>query len=83
MSVRFTLKRVPALRVDLRGVTPAALHDLSTARIERLTVTHGMQTLALLVQFEDTGTLGPGQMNGLSCDNLQHLIQIQGRSDDR
>ena len=51
MSVRLTLKRVPALRVDLRGVTPAALQGLSTARIERLTVTHGMQTLALAEFF--------------------------------
>src|SRR4051812_14007201 len=51
MSVRFTLKRVPALRGDLRGVTPAALHDLGTARIQRLTVTHGMQTLALAEFF--------------------------------
>jgi len=51
MSVRLTLKRVPALRVDLRGVTPAALQGLSTARIERLTVTHGMQTLGLAEFF--------------------------------
>ncbi|MEP7295105.1 MAG: formylmethanofuran dehydrogenase subunit C [Burkholderiales bacterium] len=56
--VRLTLKKAPALRVDLRGVTPAALAGLGTAQIERLTVTHGMQTLALAELFavarEDT-----------------------------
>jgi formylmethanofuran dehydrogenase subunit C len=49
--VRLALKQTPALRVDVRGVTPAALHGLSTAQIERLTVTHGMQTLALAEFF--------------------------------
>lgn len=48
---RFTLKQAPALRVDLRGVTPAALAGLTPVQIERLTVTHGMQTLALAEFF--------------------------------
>jgi len=38
---RFTLKQVPALRVDLRGLTPAALAGLSAAEVERLPLGHG------------------------------------------
>ena len=49
--VRLTLKQTPALRVDMRGVTPAALAGLAAAQIERLTVTHGMQALALAELF--------------------------------
>ena len=49
--VRLTLKQAPPLRVDMRGVTPAALAGLAAAQIERLTVTHGMQTLALAELF--------------------------------
>ncbi|HEY9063940.1 MAG TPA: formylmethanofuran dehydrogenase subunit C [Burkholderiaceae bacterium] len=49
--VRLTLKQAPVLRVDLRGVTPAALSGLAPAQIERLTVTHGTQTLALAEWF--------------------------------
>jgi formylmethanofuran dehydrogenase subunit C len=44
---RLALKQPPALRVDLRGVTPAALAELAPAQIERLTVTHGLQTVPL------------------------------------
>lgn len=64
MSARttLTLKQAPALRVDLRGVTPAALAALSAAEIERLTVTHGTQTLPLAELFgvdraESTGDI--------------------------
>ena len=46
-SVRLTLTKAPALRVDLRGVTPAACAGLALAQIERLPVTHGNQTLVL------------------------------------
>ena len=49
--VRLALKQVPALRVDLRGVTPAALAGLALAQIERLSVTHGTQTLPLAEFF--------------------------------
>jgi formylmethanofuran dehydrogenase subunit C len=56
--VRLTLKQAPALRVDVRGVTPAAMAGMAPAQIERLTVTHGMQTLALaeffVVSCDDT-----------------------------
>jgi len=49
--IRLTLKQAPALRVDLRGVTPAALAGLAPAQIERVPVTHGMQTLPLAEFF--------------------------------
>ncbi len=45
--IRLALKQSPILRVDLRTITPAALADQTTAQIERLTVTHGTQTLPL------------------------------------
>ncbi len=45
--IRLNLKQPPALRVDLRTITPAALADRTTAQIERLTVAHGTQTLPL------------------------------------
>ncbi len=50
-QLRLTLKQAPALRVDMRGVTPAALAGLTQAQIERVTVTHGTQTLALAELF--------------------------------
>jgi formylmethanofuran dehydrogenase subunit C len=49
--VRLALKQAPPLRVDMRGVTPAALAGLALGQIERMTVTHGMQTLALAELF--------------------------------
>jgi len=51
-QVRLTLKQPPTLRVDMRGVTPTALAGLEPAQIERITVTHGMQTLALAELFD-------------------------------
>lgn len=44
---RLVLKAAPALRVDLRGVTPAALAGLPTADVERLPVGHGNARLPL------------------------------------
>ena len=49
--VRLVRKQAPALRVDMRGVTPAALAGLAPVQIERLTITHGTQTLALAEFF--------------------------------
>jgi formylmethanofuran dehydrogenase subunit C len=49
--VRLTLKQAPSLRVDMRGVTPSALAGLGQAQIEQVSVTHGMQTLALAEFF--------------------------------
>ena len=45
--VELTLKQAPALRVDLRAITPASLAGLAPAQIEQLTVTHGTQTVPL------------------------------------
>ena len=44
---RFTLRQAPALRVDLRGVTPAALAGLSLNEVERLPLGHGNTTQPL------------------------------------
>ncbi|HWH83483.1 MAG TPA: formylmethanofuran dehydrogenase subunit C, partial [Burkholderiaceae bacterium] len=49
--ITLTLKAAPALRVDLRGVLPAALAALSVAEIGRVGVTHGNQTIALAELF--------------------------------
>jgi formylmethanofuran dehydrogenase subunit C len=49
--ITLSLKQAPALRVDLRGVTPTVLAALSAAEIERLTITHGTQTLPLAELF--------------------------------
>ena len=50
--VRLALKQAPALRVDLRGLTPAAMAGLTPTQIERLPVTHGTQTLPLAEFFD-------------------------------
>ena len=49
--ITLSLKAVPALRVDLRGVLPAALAGQPIAAIERVSVTHGNQTIALAELF--------------------------------
>ena len=49
---RFSLKQAPALRVDLRSITPAALAGLSLAEVERLPVGHGNAMLALAELFK-------------------------------
>ena len=50
-TITLTLRQAPALRVDLRGVTPAALAALSVGEVERLSVTHGTQMLQLAELF--------------------------------
>jgi formylmethanofuran dehydrogenase subunit C len=52
-----TLRQAPALRVDMRGVLPAALADQSVAQIERLLVGHG-NTLVPLGEFFSVQTDG-------------------------
>ena len=39
------LRQPPALRVDMRGILPAALADMSAAQVERLPVLHGNERL--------------------------------------
>ena len=49
---RFSLRQAPALRVDLRSITPFALRGLSLAEVERLHVGHGNAMLALAEFFK-------------------------------
>ena len=48
---RLVLKSAPDLRVDLRGLTPAALAGLPAAEAERLPVRHGNAAVALAEFF--------------------------------
>lgn len=48
---RFTLTQAPALRVDLRGITPMALAGLTCGEVERLRVGCGNATPALAEFF--------------------------------
>ena len=55
---RFALTHAPALRVDLRGITPSALAGLSAAQVGQLRVGHGNAMLPLAEFFRiepDTG----------------------------
>ena len=49
---RFSLKQAPALRVDLRSITPASLTGLSIANVERLLVGYGNAMLPLAEFFK-------------------------------
>ncbi len=51
-GTRLSLRHTPALRVDLRGINPAVCTGLALAQIERLTLTHGNQVLALAELFD-------------------------------
>ncbi|CAD5372154.1 Formyltransferase/hydrolase complex Fhc subunit C [Rubrivivax sp. A210] len=57
MSVTLRLRQVPGLRLDLRGLTPAALAPLAAADIERLPVAQGNRTLPL-AEFFDVSVIG-------------------------
>jgi formylmethanofuran dehydrogenase subunit C len=46
------LRQAPALRVDLRGITPGTLAGLTLAQIERLPIGHGNATLPLAEFFD-------------------------------
>ena len=48
---RFTLKQAPALRVDLRGITPTALAGLGVGEVERLPVGMGNALVPLAEWF--------------------------------
>lgn len=52
-----TLRQAPALRVDLRGVTPSALAGLSAAEVARLSLPYGNTRLPLGELF-DIATMG-------------------------
>jgi formylmethanofuran dehydrogenase subunit C len=63
VSLHLRLRSAPTLRVDLRGITPAACAGLAPAQVERLTVTHGNETLPLAECF--TVTPGDGADDAL------------------
>jgi formylmethanofuran dehydrogenase subunit C len=46
------LRQAPALRVDLRGITPSVLAGLTTAQVEQLQGGHGNTTLPLAEFFD-------------------------------
>lgn len=52
MNVSLRLRQPLALRLDLRGLTPAALAGLDTAAIERLPLAQGRQMLPLAELFD-------------------------------
>jgi formylmethanofuran dehydrogenase subunit C len=68
MSTHLRLRTAPSLRVDLRGITPAACEGQSVAHIERLTVTHGNQTLPLAELFQVTQPVGAADELALQGD---------------
>lgn len=62
------LRQAPTLRVDLRGITPAALTGLSLPEIERLMITHGTQRLPLAEFFTVSQAESPGDELRLQGD---------------
>ena len=58
---RFELRQAPALRVDLRGVTPGLLAPLTLAQVEQLRVGHGNVLLPLAELFR----IAPAEQGGL------------------
>jgi formylmethanofuran dehydrogenase subunit C len=59
MNFRLRLRQPPGLRLDLRGLTPAALAGLDAAAIERLPLAQGRQWLPL-AEFFDVSVEGEG-----------------------
>ncbi len=58
---RFALRHSPALRVDLRAITPTVLAGLSAAEVERLPVACG-NTTAPLADFFKVGALADDEL---------------------
>lgn len=73
ICITLTLKQAPALRVDLRGVTPTALSALPVAEIERLSVTHGTQTLPLAELFGVARSESTGAATDTTTDELRFV----------
>lgn len=59
MSTRLRLRQPPGLRLDLRGLTPAALAGLDAAAIERLPLAQGRHGVPL-AEFFDVSVEGEG-----------------------
>ena len=74
----FRLRQAPALRVDLRGITPAAIAALSAAQVHRLPVVHGNEMFALGELFE----VSPGEEGVLRFEgNLERFDRIGWQMD--
>lgn len=58
---RFELRQSPAVRADLRGVTPAALAALPLDQVERLSIGHGKTSVPLAEFFR----VAPGEAGTL------------------
>jgi formylmethanofuran dehydrogenase subunit C len=78
VSVRLRLRQPPALRLDLRGLSPAGLAGLSAAQIERLPLGHGRATVPV-AEFFDVLQEGEGQTLAFEgdlsrCDRIGCLL---------
>ncbi|MBQ1762781.1 MAG: formylmethanofuran dehydrogenase subunit C, partial [Aquincola sp.] len=51
VRIDLTLRQAPSLRVDLRGLLPATLADLTVAQIEQLPFGHGNHSVPLAEWF--------------------------------
>ena len=65
---RFSLIQAPALRVDLRGITPAALAPASLAEVERHPVGYGNAMLPLAEFFKIEADANTATQDTLSFD---------------
>ena len=70
----FRLRQAPALRVDLRGITPAMLAGLPIEQVERLPVGHGNTTLALAELFD----IAPREEGVLHFEGLLAACEMAG-----
>ena len=83
---RFALKHAPALRVDLRGITPSALAGLSVAQVGQLRVGHGNAMLPLAEFFSIEPDTGDALVFGADLSRFDHVgwqmsagrIQVDG-----
>ncbi|MDP9929033.1 formylmethanofuran dehydrogenase subunit C [Variovorax paradoxus] len=74
----FRVRQTPALRVDLRGITPAALAELSADQVEQLSVGHGNEMLALAELFD----VAPGEEGVLRFEgSLERFDRIGWQMD--
>ena len=83
---RLTLRTAPALRVDARGLQPAALAALSAAEIERIRLPHGRDSLAVAELFKvlpgsDDALILEGDLSRfdhIGCGLAEGELQVRG-----
>ena len=76
MTTLLQLRHTATLRIDMRGITPAALAGLTVAEIQRLPVTQGNQTLPL-AEFFSVSKTGGAASDG-APDELRFAGDLQG-----